>query len=179
VIDIDADAAEVVARTYPCTADARARNLCRGWVTIALTLDPMSELAALGYPVERVRVSVSDTGDVYAMPLGDSSRSWEHRNPAPTADPRIRAGRGDLCLQYAQDPESLRWLPSDGLRSLIAIVHRHLIYEEAYRRTMAREKDPRDWQWPVEDAPHGSPSPGTVHPITSPQMRKAVTAWAR
>ncbi|BEP15037.1 hypothetical protein acdb102_33480 [Acidothermaceae bacterium B102] len=170
LVVLDPDAVVAVARSYPCTAEASARNLRRGWVTIELTLHPMAEFVAHGYPVERVRLSVSGGGDAYAMPLGCLNRTWEHRYPARTADPRIGPGRGELCLQYAQDPESLRWLPSDGLSGLIAIVHRHLIYEESHRRTK---------RWPVEDAPHGNPRLGTVHPVTTPQMQKAMTTWAR
>lgn len=51
-----------------------------------------------------------------------------------------------LCLFHVEDPPYRRWLPSNGLIALIALVDRHLFLEERYVITGA---------WEGEEAPHG------------------------
>jgi hypothetical protein len=53
-------------------------------------------------------------------------------------------------------------MPVDGLEALVTLVHQHLIFEEAWRRT---------GDWPCEDAPHG-PAGDKPHPVTTARMRR-------
>lgn len=100
------------------------------------SFDPPNAFAAKGYPREQARILVTAEGQALAFPVTDvGSRTWRHRN-----------GRGDLCLWYAEDPRALRWEWDDGFDSFVAMVHRHLVYEEYFRR---------HGHWPVEEAPHG------------------------
>lgn len=137
-----------------------------GGVVFDITFAPLPELAEAGYGIERGRVSVRPDGNSYAFPLGPD-RTWHHRNPSPLG-PRFGTLAGDLCLWYPKDPRALRWEWDDGLEQYVTRVHRHLIFEEYYRR---------EGQWPVEDAPHAEPVNG-AHPIRSPFMRKEVRRWA-
>ena len=74
----------------------------------------------------------------------------------------------ELCLWYPNDPRSLRWEWPDGIEQYVTRVHRHLHFEEYYRR---------EGEWPVEDAPHAEPVNG-AHPILSAFMRKEERRWA-
>lgn len=137
-----------------------------GGLVIDLTFAPLPELGVAGYGVERGRVSVRPDGAIYAFPLG-SDRTWHHRNPSPLG-PRFGKLAGDLCLWYPKDPRALRWEWDDGLEQYVTRVHRHLLFEEYYRR---------EGQWPVEDAPHAEPVNG-AHPIRSAFMREEERRWA-
>lgn len=137
-----------------------------GGLIVDLTFSPLPELAAADYGVERGRMSVRPHGDIYAFPLGPV-RPWHHRNPSPLG-PRFGKLAGDLCLWYLNDPRSLRWSWDDGLEQYVTRVHRHLLFEEYYRR---------EGQWPVEDAPHAQPVTG-AHRIRSAFMRREVRRWA-
>ncbi|NIL41502.1 hypothetical protein HCB17_10180 [Salinispora arenicola] len=74
-----------------------------------------------------------------------------------------------LCLQYDRDDPALRRLPSDGLEPLVTLVHRHLIFEEAWRRT---------GDWPCEDAPHGDDR-RAPHCVATTMMRRELVRWSR
>lgn len=137
-----------------------------GGLVVDITFAPLPELAAAGYGAERGRVSVRPSGAIYAFPLGPD-RTWHHRNPSPLG-PRFGTLAGDLCLWYPNDPRSLRWDWDDGLEQYVTRVHRHLLFEEYYRR---------EGQWPVEDTPHAEPVNG-AHPIRSAFMRKERRRWA-
>jgi hypothetical protein len=117
-----------------------------------ITLAPPLELAAHEYPREPVRVVSRRHADhPIAIPLR-SGLSWFHRYPATDRDPLS----GGLCLWYPRDPERLRWTWSAGFERFVALVHRHLLMEEGYRRGRP---------WPLEDAPHGERADGRAHPI--------------
>lgn len=131
-----------------------------GAAVLDLTLKPLPALASAGYPVERVRIVIHPDHTVRAFPRGRDSRPFKHRYPSPG---------GDLCLQYDADDPALRWLPEDGLEELVTRVHRHLMAEEAWRRT---------GRWPFEDTPHGQPAEGT-HPVTSRRTKLEARRWKR
>lgn len=119
---------------------------------VDLRLAPPLEFATAGYPIEPVRIALDDFADApQAYPLR-AGLTWFHRNP----DPSSADGQGALCLWYPRDPKRLRWTWDDGLEQYVAIVHRHLIGEEWYRREGA-------WPWP--DTPHGNPPDGRAHPV--------------
>jgi hypothetical protein len=140
-------------------AEANGRTGSLGSAVFDLTLLPLPALAAGGYPIERARLVIIPPGDrIHAYPRGGGARPYRHRNPWP----------GDLCLQYNRDDPALRWLPADGLEALVTLLHRHLIFEEACRRTGT---------WPSEDAPHGDAA--EPHPVTTAKMREELRRWAR
>jgi hypothetical protein len=140
-------------------AQASGRASPSGAAVLELTLLPLPALAAEGYPAEPVRLVIMPPGDrVHAYPRS-GDRSFKHRNWLPA----------DLCLQYDRDGPALRWLPVDGLEPLVTLVHRHLMFEEAWRRT---------GRWPSEDAPHGDDRRAR-HPVASPAMRKELVRWSR
>lgn len=142
-------------------AQATGRTGWNGAALLELTLSPLPALALEGYPIERARLVILAPGDqVYAIPLSGHGRRYKHRNPSP---------RYDLCLQYNRDDPALKWLPGDGLEPLVTLVHRHLMFEEAWRRTGS---------WPSEDAPHGDDRQ-RPHPIVTGEMRKELYRWAR
>jgi hypothetical protein len=138
---------------------ARGRRARGGAAVLDITLRPLPAFAQEGYPVEQVRIVVKPDLSVFTFPLG-ANRPFLHRN-RPTAE---------LCLQYDRDDRALQWLPQDGLEPLVTMVHRHLIFEEHWRRT---------GQWPTEDAPHGPAPIGQVHPIRTARLRKEADRWAR
>jgi hypothetical protein len=141
-------------------AHATGRTGCQGAAVLELTLRPVPALAAEGYPTERVRLVIMAPGDrIHAYPRTGRGRSYKHRNALPA----------DLCLQYDRDDPALRWLPDDGLEPLVTLVHRHLMFEEAWRRT---------GDWPCEDAPHGDDR-HAPHRVVTPEMRKELSRWAR
>ena len=137
----------------------------RRGVEFDLTFAAPAELAAAGYGPERARLLVPRSGAPEAYPRGPR-RPWKHRNPR-RGDADERWTTGSLCLYYPLDPRPLRWVWEDGLEAFVIRLHRHLFYEEYYRR---------EQEWPVEDAPHGHPTRG-VHPIQSKLLREAVKAW--
>lgn len=145
----------------------RARLHARGAALLDVTFEPIPEFAAQGYRAERCRITVLADGHIRSFPLGDSTRTWHHRNPSPFGSWYGNTA-GDLCLWYPLDPRGLRWEWEDGLEEYLTRVHRHLFFEEYHRR---------NGEWPVEDAPHGVPQSGS-HPILSPQMKSAVKQWA-
>lgn len=124
-----------------------------------LWLAPVPALACAGWPVEHTRVFVLPNDTVHAIAMHPGPRRYLHRNPLPL---------GTLCLQYPRDDAALRWLPSDGLEPFVTAVHRHLMYEEAWRRTGA---------WPAEDAPHGDGK--APHRMRTAVVRRAQREWAR
>lgn len=63
---------------------------------------------------------------------------------------RDRRERSSLCVWHPDDPIDLRWVPEDGLLSLIEATRFHL-FREAYSRETGG--------WPGEEAPH--PAPGS------------------
>jgi len=132
-----------------------------GWAgaVLDLWLAPLPALARDGWPVEHARVFVLPDDTAHAIDMHPGPRLYLHRNPLP-----LRT----LCLQYPHDDAALRWLPADGLEPFITAVHRHLMYEEAWRRTGA---------WPAEDAPHGDGK--ARHRIRTAGVRRAQLEWAR
>jgi hypothetical protein len=138
----------------------------RGGVVLDITFEPLPELKAAGYVDERARMSIRTTGDVYAFPLGQP-RPWKHRQPSPCAGLAMGHFAAELCLFYPRDPNSLRWDWADGLEQLVTRVHRHLFYEEHWRRGNP---------WPVEDAPHDDPG-DAPHPVRSRRMREEAERW--
>jgi hypothetical protein len=139
---------------------AEARRGCGEAAVLDLTLRPLPPFADEGYPVELVRIVVLTDHEIHAFPRDQHPRRYKHRNLLPMSD---------LCLQYPHDDPALRWLPDDGLEALVMLVHRHLIFEERWRRT---------GQWPTEDAPHGDSGP-LPHPIATPGLRKELARWKR
>ena len=137
-----------------------------GGVVFDLTLAALPELAAVGYESERARISIRPDGVVYAFPFGPERR-WKHRQPSPLGW-RFGHLAADLCLYYHRDTQALRWTWADGLEQYVTRVHRHLFYEEFWRR---------EGSWPVEDAPHGDPVTDT-HPVRTAFMRKEERRWA-
>lgn len=136
-----------------------------GVVILNLEFEPLPELP--DYPTERARIRVYLDGAIEALPRGPR-RPWKHRNPSPYGKAYTDLG-GSLCLYYPHDPDPLRWSWAEGLEGYVVRVRRHLIYEEAWRRT---------GEWPVEDAPHGEPAHGVRH-IRSDFMRQEVRRWRR
>ena len=134
-------------------------------VILDVEFDALPELP--DYPLERARVRILATGEVEAIPLG-AKRAWKHRNASPLG-PGFGTTAGTLCLFYPNDPDPLTWTWTDGLADYLVRLRRHLIYEEAWRRTGA---------WPIEDAPHGEPARGT-HPIVTSFMKQEVRRWRR
>jgi len=128
-------------------------------VILDLWLAPLPALAREGWPVEHARVLVLADDTTHAVDMHPGPRRYLHRNPGPLAT---------LCLQYPRDDAALRWIPEDGLKPLVTSVHRHLMYEEAWRRT---------GRWPAEDAPHGDRK--APHRLRTPAARQAQRDWAR
>ncbi|WP_248962019.1 hypothetical protein [Sphaerisporangium perillae] len=140
--------------------EATGRTGWQGAALFELTLLPLPALARDGYPPERVRLVIMPPGDrIHVYPRSGPGRRFKHRNSEPA----------DLCLQYDRDDPALRWLPEDGLEPLITLVHRHLMFEETWRRTNV---------WPCEDAPHGD-SNELPHRIRTLQMRRERHRWVR
>lgn len=131
-----------------------------GAALLELTLRPLPALERESYPTERVRIIIRPDRSVHTFPLDSADRAFKHRNPPPVRD---------LCLQYPYDDAALRWVPEDGLDPLVTLVHRHLLYEEAWRRTGI---------WPAEDAPHGQPAHGT-HPLRMAETQQEARRWTR
>lgn len=76
----------------------------------------------------------------------DGPAGSRHRY-APREKDRKR--RSSLCIWHPDDPPELRWVPEDGLLSLIEATRVHL-FKEAYSRETA--------DWPGDEAPHSSGS---------------------
>ena len=141
-------------------AQAAGRIGSLGAAILELTLLPIPALAAEAFPAEQVRLVILPPGDrVHAYPRTAPCRPFKHRNMLPA----------DLCLQYNRDDPALRWIPADGLEPLITLVHRHLMFEESWRRT---------GEWPCEDAPHGDDRQAP-HPVATPAMRWELLRWSR
>jgi hypothetical protein len=130
-------------------------------VVIELTFTPWKPCAEAGFPNERVRILVTASRRVFVVPQNADGRRWKHRMP------QIELGDlGELCLWYSKDAAALVWLWEDGLLDLLTITHRHLQYEEFWRRNR---------EWPVEDAPHGNGK----HAVVTPHLRTMMQEWAR
>lgn len=125
-----------------------------GGYVVDLVFSPLPELLAHGYGDERARISIAPNEDVYSFPLG-RKRLWKHRYPF---QPEF-GSCSQLCLWFPGDPPPLRWEWADGLEDYIGRVHRHMFYEEYWRRTGT---------WPAEDAPHGVPGNVLTHPDGTP-----------
>lgn len=128
-------------------------------VVLCLTLEPWEALAAIGYPVEQVRVVMWPSGRIIAVPCRGWTREWKHRVPLEFSVFE------ELCLWDPGDPRGLRWSWSDGLEAYVTVVHRHLQAEEFWRRHRC---------WPAEDAPHGD----GPRPIRSAEIILAARRWA-
>jgi hypothetical protein len=137
--------------------EASVRMHDENGVVLEVVLAPWVPGAEAGFPDERVRLLVTNEQRAFVVAQDADSRQWKHRNPTDI---------GDLCLWYPQDDPALVWQWGDGLLDLLTIAHRHLQYEEFWRRT---------GKWPVEDAPHG---PGH-HQLRSAGMRDAARQWRR
>lgn len=135
-------------------------------VVFDLSFQPLQGLES--FAPERARIAVSPMADVFAFPLGVRQRRWNHRNLSPFGY-QFGYLAAELCLYYPGDPRALRWEWDDGFVAYVSRVHRHLFYEEYWRRTGA---------WPVEDAPHGEPK-GDVHPIATAFMRREERRWSQ
>jgi hypothetical protein len=139
---------------------ATGHTTALGAARLELTLRPLPAFEAESYPAEPVRLVILPPGkQIHAYPRAGRGREYKHRNPL------LR----DLCLQYDRDDPALQWLPEDGLEPLVTLVHRHLIFEEAWRRS---------GEWPCEDAPHGDDR-DAPHRISTPSMRKELGRWSR
>jgi hypothetical protein len=98
-----------------------------------------------GYESRRIEVCFSRTTrrpevpDIYA----DGPEDSPHR-----FTPRDKDSRRRLCVWYPSDPPEQRWVPGDGLLSLIEMVRIHL-FKEAYYREKGT--------WLGAEAPHGDP----------------------
>ena len=64
------------------------------------------------------------------------------------ASDRDKRGRSSLCIWHPDDPPELRWVPKDGLLSLIEMTRIHLFKEAYWRET---------GDWPGREAPHATP----------------------
>lgn len=137
-------------------------------VVLRLIMRPNPPFGAHGYPVEAAWLVLRADGSVAAIPPEPpTSRRWLHRNAGRFRGWPVTNQAGTLCLQYPYDPPQLRWSWSDGLEALVQVMHRHLVFEEYWRR---------EGRWPTEDAPHGHPGhpghPGRPHPLTDPRTRR-------
>lgn len=135
-------------------------------VILRLVLRPTPPFDRNGYPVECVWLALHADGLIAAvLPDGGAGRRWKHVYPGTFSMwPPHRRDRGTLCLYYPHDPEALRVTWADGLAGIVLVVHRHLLFEEWWRRTD---------QWPVEDAPHGH-AQHRRHRITDRRTRQLV-----
>lgn len=77
----------------------------------------------------------------------DGPTESPHRYRASDRDKR---GRSSLCVWHPDDPPELRWVPEDGLLSLIEMTRLHLFKEAYWRET---------GDWPGEESSHPSPEP--------------------
>lgn len=135
-------------------------------VMLRLVLRPNPPFDDHGYPVECVWLALHADGLIAAiLPDDGAGRRWKHRYPGRFSmwPPRQRYC-GTLCLHYPEDPPALRVSWDDGLASIVMVVHRHLLFEEWWRRT---------GRWPVEDAPHGH-AEHRPHPVTHHRTRQLV-----
>jgi hypothetical protein len=161
---VERSAAVIERQLYGAIVDRAARP--HNGLVFDLTFQPLQGLE--DFTAERARISVSPQAEVFAFPLGARPRRWKHRNPSPLGYP-FGDLAAELCLYYPGDPRALRWEWEDGFVAYVSRVHRHLFYEEYWRRTGS---------WPVEDAPHGEPE-ADVHPITTAFMRREEQRWSR
>lgn len=161
--DVLADPARA-ARVLECEAAVFGIGGCSGRrgfggsAIIEMALEPLPALANAGFPIEHVRIVVLESGQVFAFPRYSAGRPFKHRNSWPAS----------LCLEYDNDDPALRWQWGDGLEQLVTRVHRHLMFEEQWRRT---------GKWPTEDAPHDYSA--TPYPIRSQRLQHEVMRWAR
>ncbi|MBF6422725.1 hypothetical protein IU436_29325 [Nocardia farcinica] len=168
--DPDGVLARLTARQAGVTVDRTRAPRCGGF-GLDLSFAPPPELVAAGYGTERARISITPSAEIMSFPLGPV-REWKHRYPFTPED----GGYQQLCLWFPSDPRPLRWVWDDGLDDYVARVHRHLFYEEFWRRT---------GRWPSEDAPHGPGAPGQmkrdepIYPVQSPQLRAVVDEYRR
>jgi len=72
----------------------------------------------------------------------DGPTDSPHRYSPHHKDPLRRSS---LCIWYPDDPDELRWVPGDGLLSLIETTRVHLFKEAYYRET---------GEWLGEEVPH-------------------------
>jgi hypothetical protein len=75
----------------------------------------------------------------------DGPTSSPHRYAPHPKDTRRRSS---LCIWYPEDPPALRWIPKDGLLSLIEMTRIHLFKEAYWRET---------GEWLGDEAPHPTP----------------------
>lgn len=93
------------------------------------------ELDVPGYDDRRqVRIEFPATSAVLPRVLADGPADSPHRYED-----------GSLCMYHPDDPADRRWIPADGLASLIDCIRVHLFQEAE-----ARAGRP----WPGDEAPH-------------------------
>jgi hypothetical protein len=126
-------------------------------VVVELELAPWRPCADADFPNERIRILAKSSRFACVVPQEGDTRRWKHRMPGDL---------GQLCLWYPKDHAALIWQWDDGLLDLITIAHRHLQYEEYWRR---------NGSWPVEDVPHGVGK----HPVRTSRMETAARRWGR
>jgi hypothetical protein len=138
--------------------DCRGRRGVGGTSVVEVDLWPLPALRRAGYPMTYARISVLADGDVWTFPRHAAGLRFLHRELMPP---------GLLCLQWRDDDPALQWMWDDGFEDLVGRVHRHLCWEEYWRRT---------GKWPVEDAPHGTVVP--ARPVTA-ATEEARLRWQR
>ncbi|HVP03707.1 MAG TPA: hypothetical protein VMT10_14145 [Solirubrobacteraceae bacterium] len=74
----------------------------------------------------------------------DGPTESPHRYAPHDHDPQQRSS---LCIWYPDDPPERRWVPSDGLLTLIEMTRLHLFKEAYYRET---------GEWLGDEVPHHS-----------------------
>jgi hypothetical protein len=75
----------------------------------------------------------------------DGPAESPHRYAPHPKDPQRRTS---LCIRYPADPPELRWVPADGLLTLIELTRVHLFKEAYYRET---------GEWLGAEVSHGQP----------------------
>ena len=136
-------------KAQPWFSDIRARLRFQG---TALAEHPTLRVATTGRGlrasvVYRVRLDVPEyeTREVtIRLRNGYEPYAAEIAVDGPTDSPH-RYGDRKLCLWYPNDPESERWVSTDGLSELIAQIRIHLFKEAYWRETGI---------WVGPEAPH-------------------------
>lgn len=139
-------------------------------LVLRLVLRPNPPFDLQGFPVECIWLLLGRRGWWLAVPPEPvTARRWKHRNSGVFSMWPQRSQAGTLCLQYPHDPLPLLVTWADGLEAIVQAVHRHLVFEEIWRRTD---------RWPAEDAPHGQPRGRPYHPITAASTRRLLREMA-
>jgi hypothetical protein len=150
---------EGVVIEYPFAVVERFTEKMKSGFVCVIQFTPQEPFASEGYPPERVKMIASVTGDPAVLPISTPTRAWNHRYPLENG-----GSDGRLCLWTPWASRAERWEWQDGVATLIRIVHRHLTFEEYWRRT---------GEWPVEDTPHG---PRIFHDDAEPATSDSASA---